>query len=279
MSPQQASELSVKLFYDNFPKLQEDAEKLVDERITEFTDGLISSLSNAGFENYKVFSDPDMQYTLYEAQKGYARNGGMDLLSTLIATIEERCKANNNSILKITLNESVNILPRLLPQHINMITMVFLVRESVRLNIKDIDSLRDYINEVMTLGNAIEFSDSNILHLLQLGIAREITFGEDLGVLLSTNYKDVFSFVQPEKQGLTKFGIGSEDIMILDNQNETVDIKTFLVSKIPAIEVLFDLFDNRGLGSINLTNTGKIIAIKNWEIKTGKKIDPSVWIK
>jgi hypothetical protein len=281
MSPQQAADLSIKLFYDNFPKLQEDAKKLIDERITEFTNGLISNLSKKGFEKFEVFSDPDMQYVLYEAQKGYARNGDMDLLSMLIATIEERCNAENNSLLKITLNESVNIIPRLLPQHINMITLVFLIRESVAEDINDFNTFKRYAGEIIEFAKGVKADECSNLHLIQLGVAKEIQLPNEIGVIFSHYYKRVFIFApKPEKKGLTKFGINSKDILVLNSRNETVDINTYLISEIPEIEVLMDMFDNnKPIRYIGLTNIGRLIAIKNWEIKTGKKIDSSIWIK
>ena len=64
MTAEEASNLAIKLFMDNFPRLQEEAKKIAKERAEELCKDIVDKLEKQGKTNFSEFSDPDIQYIL-----------------------------------------------------------------------------------------------------------------------------------------------------------------------------------------------------------------------
>ena len=68
MTAEEASNLAIKLFMDNFPRLQEEAKKIAKERAEELCKDIVDKLEKQGKTNFSEFSDPDIQYILNKSR-------------------------------------------------------------------------------------------------------------------------------------------------------------------------------------------------------------------
>ena len=69
MTAEEASNLAIKLFMDNFPRLQEEAKKIAKERAEELCKNIVDKLKKQGKTNFSEFSDPDIQYILNKSHQ------------------------------------------------------------------------------------------------------------------------------------------------------------------------------------------------------------------
>lgn len=154
LTPVEASKLAVELFMDNFPKLQEEAMRIVQTRVDELIASAVSQIEEKYAGNYSAFSKPDMQYILVEAEKGYARKGTPELCAILSSLIADRTACTENSYLEMVLDKAIEIAPSLLPTHLDYLTLIFLYK-CVRFgDVSTLDDLKNRYNEIHTMFHA-----------------------------------------------------------------------------------------------------------------------------
>lgn len=166
ISPEKAIEITNKLFYDNFPKLKEEAFEIVTQRITELETKLFEKLSENPNINYSVFADPDMQYVLFEAEKMYARIGNSDCLDRLCSLIETRMENNKDDYLKLIIDSAIQITPKLSSGQINYLTIMFLLKRAHFNDIKAIEDLSNTLNNLERLYGPVSAKGFSLLHNL-----------------------------------------------------------------------------------------------------------------
>ncbi len=169
MSPEEASSLSLKLFLDNFPKLEAKAMEVAKQRAEEFCNTLIQQLGARGLHNLEPFAQPDVQFMLCEAQKDYARVGTEDLLSMLTSLLTDRIEFDDQFKLKMVINKAIGIAKYLLPEHLDYLAVI-LFGKHVHLNASTPDMLCSMLNTHLNL-----FQQANIMdfeYLLSLDCCR-----------------------------------------------------------------------------------------------------------
>jgi len=245
-------ELSMLLFDENFPKLQQIACDTAERRVDQLMKEVFHKLSENDYRNYESFTDPDTQYVLFEAQKNYARIGDDALKDLLVSLIYDRVNCEK-SLLCVALNEAIIATSKILPKHYDHITLLFILHrtqhgedefrtiEDVKRDIED--SILPFINE------KISYHDS--LQMLSAGVAnkRDIPYGLDS--LLRMKYGSIVT------------GYSFKDFVLL----------------VPELYKLSSFNENALLGLIELTNSGVAIALSNYNIKTNKHLSISKWIR
>lgn len=116
------------LFQLNFYKLKEAAEAIATKRAEELINGFLQKLAERGLIKPEVFQDPDMQYTLVNAQIAYAKSGDKDVEDLLITLLIERVNQHEDDLSKIILNESLNVINLLTKEHLNILAAIFFMR-------------------------------------------------------------------------------------------------------------------------------------------------------
>lgn len=147
---EKAAQLAINLFMENFPKLQEEARQIAKERAEELCGEVIKRLAESGKTDYSEFSDPDVQYIFYEAQKGYARFGESVLLQILSELVSGRIMVEKKGYVKRVYDKAVALALELSQSHIDYLTFVFLTKCVAFNAIKDIETLKrhcEYICE------------------------------------------------------------------------------------------------------------------------------------
>ena len=202
MTAEEASNLAIKLFMDNFPRLQEEAKKIAKERAEELCKNIVDKLKKQGKTNFSEFSDPDIHY------------------------------------MKILLDEAVEIVKSLSEVHLNYLSLIFLCKE-IRMNsINSIDLLKEhceYICSKMPITNGIE-SSVPFLYMLRLltislGNADEVyakRYNLDIGKV-----KEILPLAMnsiPGDYSLTPVGIIIAIINIHNKTNLNLDFKIWIKS-------------------------------------------------
>lgn len=166
MSPKEACQMALDLFYQNFPKLQTIAKETAEKRANEFCQEAVQKIVKNGIEDFSPFSDPDVQYTLYEAQKNYARFGTSDMLNTLTSLVAERVEHDKDFILKIAIDKAIEIAPLLTPEQLDYLSILFICTMTKTRNIVTIEDLKRVLESTAEAFSDADFSSTNYLYML-----------------------------------------------------------------------------------------------------------------
>lgn len=148
MSAEDASKLAIDLFMDNFPKLQEIAMATARARVEELMKSIIEKHQHEGTRDFTSLASPDMQYVLYEAQKGYARLGTETLLSMLGTLVVKRMDADNDVYRRIVLNKAIEVAPMMQQLHLDYLSLIFLVKNLRFQHVKNVSALVAIYEEI-----------------------------------------------------------------------------------------------------------------------------------
>ena len=174
LTPQQACQMAMNLFYDNFPKLQEEAKALVEKRVTALMNEIAVQLCKKNITDMSPLADPDVQYTVYEAQKNYARFATNESLSTLSSLVAERIKQNDSGIcLKVAIDKAISIVGMLSPAQMDHLSILFIATKVKFSNIKTVADLQarfEYLSEVFSSARDSNWAHLNMLGCLQLDL-------------------------------------------------------------------------------------------------------------
>lgn len=247
-----AIQIARQLFAENFPKLQQIAHNIAEDRVAHFMTELFASLSKDGFCHYESFAEPDIQYVLYEAQKNYARMGAEELMKLLISLLNNRVNCKR-SLASVSINEAIIATSKILPKHYDYITLLFILHRTKHQE-SEISSTDDVKKDMED--NIVPFTNfwlnyCDALQLISSGVAnkRDIPYG--LGGLLKSKY------------GNCVVNYKFEDFILL----------------VPEIAKLSELNTNAFLGLMELSNSGVAIALSNYNLKKNECLSVSEWIK
>ncbi len=164
MTPQAASEMAINLFLENFPKLQEEARKVAQERADALCREIIDRLEKEGVKEYSAFKEPDVQYVLLESQKKYARFGTTDMLETLSGLICKRIQNDEDFILKVTINKAIEIAPMITPGQLDFLSLLFFCSCATY----EVKSLEQFTEVYTQLAEIYKDADFNALLYLNM---------------------------------------------------------------------------------------------------------------
>lgn len=173
ISPDQACQMAINLFMQNFPKLQDIARETAESRATEFCNEAIQKIISHGIQDFSSFADPDVQCILYESQKNYARFGTSEMLGTLSELIAKRVEHNGDFVLKVAIDKAIEIAPLLNQTQLNYLSLLFIYTRTQTNSIKTIQDLQLQINYYISLLGDADFNSIsylNMLGCLQLGL-------------------------------------------------------------------------------------------------------------
>lgn len=195
LSYNDAKEIALDVFRTNFLQLSQNAANTAKERAEELVEIFLNKLQENDPSKLERIEDPDMQYALFTAQKEYARSGEKEMEDMLVNILLERIEENTQSLKKIVLNESLEVIPKLTNSQLDILTIVFLVHETQNHSVTDKEKLKTYLNQyfVPFLKNLTK-DKAPYQHLQFTGCCSTIGLAEDsLSKLLSDHYEGVFS--------------------------------------------------------------------------------------
>ncbi len=153
LTPEEASQLSINLFMNNFPKLQEQAMEKVEKLVKEFCNTTVKKLVEAQVNDFSEFTTPDMQYVLVEAQTNYARFGNEKLLSLLSDLVVHRVVSNNDEYFKIVLDKAISVVPNLTQGQLDALTLLFYYKKVMFKKIKNLKDVQEHFEKSSSIFN------------------------------------------------------------------------------------------------------------------------------
>ena len=167
LTPKEACDMALQLFYENFPKLEKIAREIVEKRMDELMKEIAQKVEDKKIVDMSPFGDPDVQYVMYEAQKNYARFGTKEMLSHISELIVSRIQHNHGKIcLKVAIDKAIELVPMLTESQLDILSLLFFTCK-VKLNtIKDIHQLKEHLEEITLAFAKAELSSMSYLNML-----------------------------------------------------------------------------------------------------------------
>lgn len=145
LNEQSVKDLFFTLFKDNFLLLKDEAFTEIQQRINDFSDNFILELQSRNIWSTEWIKDPWFQYSLFEAQKNYAKSWDKDIESVSIDLLVDRLNYNKRNLKQIVLDESIQVIPKLTNHQLDTLTIIFLLKNTQNRHVRNFDKLKWYL--------------------------------------------------------------------------------------------------------------------------------------
>ena len=142
MTAEDVARTITQIFLDNFPRLQKIAEETAQRRIDELSSEILKMLEKQENKNYGAFSDPDIQFILWNTERDYARFGKREMLEILASLISNRVNKNEDYYMKTIIDRALEIVNYLTPQLLDYLSVLFILKQVHLGSVNTIDSLQ-----------------------------------------------------------------------------------------------------------------------------------------
>lgn len=133
------------VFKQNSLVLANEAYQIVLSRSEELLDSFLKKLEQKKPEAIESMRDPGMQYSLFNAQKEYAKTGDKNLSDLLEDILVERAQNPKRDLMQIVLDECISVAPKLTPDQFDALSLIFSLRYLMNYGVVSKDSLINYI--------------------------------------------------------------------------------------------------------------------------------------
>jgi len=305
----------IDLFKENFPKLREEAATIAMERAEEITDRFLGRLAEVHPEAISNARDPDMQMALLQVQREYARTGDKELGELLVDMLVDRTSQAGRSMRQLVLNEALNAAPRLTVAGIDILSIIWLVR-NVRHGARNLQELHDALRRNLAPFAGVQASFTELRHLEYAGC---VSLGIEQNDIIETTrlmylgiFTNGFSKYDPDIKGLpidvltpclrnpkrrvqlnmlnqqmldelvTQFGLEDhkQRLRTLLNKGAMTlpEVEQELLEAIPELRKIVDVWRSSLMKHADLTSVGTAIGHANWRRVTGGTQDIETWL-
>lgn len=186
-------QVALDVFRSNFVELSAEAKKIAHDRAEEVTEKFLTKLMKENPEGINKAKDPDFQFSLYTVQKEYARLGGAELGSLLVDLLVDRSKQTNRNIMQIVLEESLTTAPKLTESQLAVLSVIFVLKYTVRLNLNNHKEFYSYLDEqIEPFSKKILKNMASYQHLQYCGCGSIAATQSKLEGILSKLYQGLF---------------------------------------------------------------------------------------
>ncbi|MFF2297397.1 LPO_1073/Vpar_1526 family protein [Arthrobacter sp. NPDC058127] len=278
------------------------ARSVAAERCEEWSEKFLMKLSKVSPALLAALMDPDIQHSLFSAQRDFARSGDDQLGDALADLLVLRCRTEPNSFTKVVLNEAIATLPKLTHAQVDILSLIWTltrtyeptVTEPAHLStlwsrvigplLTDIPTSRSHIEHLSYAGClTIGISGTSIWHLamrtygqlFSQGVSEEVIPG-----LLTNFWNDerVFKPCQRDsslKRAAQEAEIFVEGTVLTDNEEyelrklrdgnylQQSEFVNEMSTGFPAIQNLCDVWDKSAMSAADLSTVGIAIAHSN----------------
>lgn len=123
-------DIALDVFRANILALRGIAEEVANDRAEKITRDFVEALQARNPAGLASIQDPDMQMSIYNAQKGYACSGDDDLEAALIDLLVDRAGQESRDLKTLVLNQAIECLPRLTANQRKALALAFVVRHA-----------------------------------------------------------------------------------------------------------------------------------------------------
>lgn len=169
ISPEDAYQIALSLFKENFPVLQQEASETVRSRVDELFAETTKKIYQKGVDGFSSFKEPDMQYALYESMKSYARYGTKELLDVLSELVADRAGFIDDLKVKVAIDDAIGMVQKMTQPALNYLTMVFICKQ---VKMGCVKNANDLISMTTSLVNSFPFEAGDVAFLDSIGCFR-----------------------------------------------------------------------------------------------------------
>ncbi|MCR1952886.1 hypothetical protein NSA50_17940 [Clostridium sp. DSM 100503] len=250
LSYSDVKDIAMSVFKSNFYDLGEKVENIIQDRAEKILDDYLEKICSKNPKYIENTQNPDIRYVIYEAQKNYARRGGESTKKLLVETLVNRTVIQGNCIQELVLNEALEIIPKITPKQIVILTLIFINRY-VNYRIEYPIEHYSYLNKIIRSDIEIDNNYSIFQHL---------EYASCLNIsVASVDYTMVIESKFPQIKG------SEEANKIIKEDRE--------------LSLMCNMWNNSQMCNANLTSVGIAIAVANIKVKTGLDYDLGIWIK
>lgn len=268
LSISDAIDIAKKLFEENFPKLIDEAKMIVNERVLEFREDLISEISKKDAKGFNKFNDPDIQFKLSECQKNYARNGKEGLRKILVGILTKRIFEEDEFEI-IFLNEAIDIAPKITSQQMKVLKDLYYLNNEHNVMTK-IEEVKNFF-EV----NTFKYKNQDCAHLDYLGVIKHSFARIDIDDYLIDRFGVIFN------KGFDKSDISPkhknfllENKLICPSQYDTKKFQVNYIYDYPDKTLDVEKEECKRLHSLGRMDKNEIIELlKNYNVSYGEISD------
>jgi hypothetical protein len=249
-------QLCINLIHDNFPKLQEEAMKQVNENVMALADELKNAITKKkAVINPDKLAQPDVQAALNEAVQGAAKKGKKADLNLLANLVASRIDRGNSDLLDITIEEAIRLTPKLTREHINFLSVKHFV-SSMSIKVSPnvaFNQLEEFAAPVLSsFSKNCVLSVPNIRYLAGVGAL-------DFNPIFGHDAYDIQFKAYPS---------------LAEN---TQEFKEKIKVQAPSLNRLLELYEKEKFATTNLNSFGQVIALINLG-GIFSDIDLKIWI-
>ncbi|MBX9804819.1 MAG: hypothetical protein K2Y18_03580 [Alphaproteobacteria bacterium] len=282
---QDVKDIARDLFSENFLVLQKEAKETASQRAQEVVECFLNKLQETNPLPLESLKSPDMQISLFNAQKGYAQIGKRELADLLVDILVRRKQAVEE-LQKIVLSESILVAPLLLQRQLNAISVRFVLSYSMQGNILNIESFRDYFKEYLlpfcselateasdyqhidyTKCGSISISGSNLFDILKKNYPAVFTKGFDKSSIetIALNPDQEHKLFIPCLRDPSKFQVSALNSDVIDMLGKKYDIDESKISQLKALQNTNSMLENEIEDDINQIDPNFKNLFKTWK--------------
>lgn len=255
MDYQNVKQLCLDLIHDNFPKLQKEAMKQVNENVMALASELKTEIGKKqAVTDPQKLAQPDVQSALNEAVQGAAKKGKKADLNLLASLVASRIDKGNSDLLDITIEEAIRLTPKLTREHINFLSIKHFV-SSMTIQVPNVTfgHLEQFAAPVLAaFGKNCVLSVPNIQYLAGVGVLDfNPMFGHDAYDIQFKGYPSL--------------------------AENTQEFKDRAKGQAPSLNRLLELYEKENFSSSSLNSFGQVIALTNLGRIFGN-MDLKIWI-
>jgi hypothetical protein len=313
-----ARQVASDVFEANFYRLSTTASEVARSRADELIVKYLHELKRSSYRKPALLDEianPDMQYSIFTAQRDFARSGDRELGDMLVTLLVERTCVSERTLLQIALGEALAVVSRLTIDQMNALSIVFSLRYTVWPNLESVREIGEYFEELWSqFGGSLPTREFSYRHLEFAACASIDITRIDLHTLLRRRYPGLFSRGLSRTQVVSLFGSGdpphelfgptvhkwdwvqvagtnkeirkrcqaiglsSELINKVVKLLDTRDLRQAVIDAVPAAKPLFELWDGTLMCHLQLTSVGMAIACANIQRRTGRQSEVSNWL-
>lgn len=255
MDYQNVKQLCLDLIHDNFPKLQEEAMKQVNENVMALASELKTEIGKKqAVTDPQKLAQPDVQAALNEAVQGAAKKGKKADLNLLASLVASRIDKGNSDLLDITIEEAIRLTPKLTREHINFLSIKHFVSSmTIQMPNVTFGHLEQFAALVLAaFGKGCVLSVPNIQYLAGVGVLDfNPMFGHDAYDIQFKGYPSLAENAQ--------------------------EFKERAKGQAPSLNKLLELYEKENFSSSSLNSFGQVIALTNLGRIFGN-MDLKIWI-
>lgn len=154
MSYAETRNLCLDLIKQEILKLSTEAKEEAlkrEERLNEKLFKLLEEIKLSDTEALEELKNPDMQYSFIEAQMANIRVGTEKMENILSELLKDRLLEKERTTLQIALSEAIKVSPLLLQVHLNILSLVFIFKYTIRNTIINEQTFIEYFQKILTI--------------------------------------------------------------------------------------------------------------------------------